>query len=106
VIESSKPDRKFIEISLEAISPIVFSEVRAGVMAIIKKQQARKNEYREKIPIVEDTLVVFKDTLKIGIVPRDFASQHGSERIVGKCKVVAVNEKSKEVRIIIPNRSK
>lgn len=93
-----------MEVKLEAISPVVYSLMKVGAVAEVKRQMAKKNEYREKIPIVHDTLVVFKGITKVGIIPRDKVSQLGANYFIGKCRIVAMDQSTSTVVVEFPQK--
>ncbi|MCG2594587.1 hypothetical protein LZ009_17555 [Ramlibacter sp. XY19] len=91
-----------MEIKLDAISPVVYSLMRAGALAEVRRQLANKNEYREKIPTVQDTFVVFRGVTKVGIIPRDKVAELGAKALIGKCRIVRMEQSSNTVIIEIP----
>jgi hypothetical protein len=93
-----------MEVKLEAISPIVFSLMKAGNVADVRQQIANKNEYREKIPVVQDTLVVFRGITKVGIIPRDKVATLGAKAFIGKCRIVTMDLSTNTVIVEFPQK--
>lgn len=91
-----------MEIKLDAISPVVYSLMKTGALAEVRRQLANKNEYREKIPVVQDTLVVFRGVTKVGIIPRDKVAEFGAKALVGKCRIVRMEQSTNTVIVEIP----
>lgn len=93
-----------MEVKLEAISPVVYSLMKPGAVAEVRRQIANKNEYREKIPVVQDTLVVFRGVTKVGIIPRDKVAQLGAQAFIGKCRIVTMDQSTNTVVVEFPQK--
>lgn len=99
------PEKLESEIKLGAISPVVYSIFKVGDVASIKRQAARKNEYRDKIPKVDETLLVFRGITKIGMIPRNVVSKLGAQSLVGKCRIVRMSKEDDIVAVALLARS-
>jgi hypothetical protein len=93
---SGEADR---EIRLESVSPVVFMLVKVGQLAQVRQQMAKKNEYREKIPRVAESLLVFIGNTKIGMIPGDIVLTRGAESLIGKCRIVRMSKEDNVVGV-------
>jgi hypothetical protein len=87
------------DILLGAISPVVYSLVKEGDLAEVRRQAPRRNEYRDKIPPAEETLLVFRGNTKIGMIPQNIVSKVGAQALLGKCRVVRLSKDSNVVAV-------
>jgi hypothetical protein len=95
-----------MEIKLDAVSPVVFSLMNVGALADIRRQLANKNEYREKIPVVTDTLLVFRGVTKVGVIPRKKVAELGASALVGKCRIIRMEQSTNTVVVeVLPKKA-
>lgn len=95
-----------MEVKLEAISPVIYSLMKPGVVAEVRRQKANKNEYREKIPVVQETLIVFRGNTKVGIIPRDKVAEFGSQVFIRKCRIVKMDQSTNTVIVEFPQKNR
>jgi hypothetical protein len=90
-----------MEIKLTSVSPVSFMMAKEGDLLEIKSKIPRVGEYRSRLGAPCESLLVFKNITKIGMIPQKIIAKYGKLRLLGNCRVLKMNQDSGAIIIQI-----
>lgn len=64
---------------------------KEGDKAVVKKNPAKRNEYRDKIGPAAEAFLVFKGETKIGMIPHEFIAKMVDTPFKKVCRIAKMN---------------